>query len=96
MQQARLGRQTRPHDMLEIPLLVPLDIRQRVAVARPRDQGRRVDDQRAEILDILAESGQSLRRRPDVGRGILREIREVVRGGVLQFRVLVEGAVDVV
>lgn len=96
VQQPGLGGQARLDDMFQVSGFVAFNVRQRVSVARPRHEGCRVDDQGAQLFEALTERGETLRWRPDVGSGILREVWEAVCRRILQLWILVEGAVDVV
>jgi hypothetical protein len=82
--------------MLKIALLVPLNIGQRISITCSRDKARRINNKRAQVFHIRPKRGKLFRRRPYIRRRVLWEIREIVCWRVLQFFVLVKGAVDIV
>lgn len=96
VQQPGLAGQAGLDNVLQVSRRVSVDVGLGVAVAGARDERRSVDYQVAQVRQALAERGHAVTWRPDVGRRVLGEVREVVCGGILELWVLVECAVDVV
>lgn len=95
MQQPRLSGKTPSHNLLQIPRLIPIDTFHREAITRARHQRRRINNQRAELLEAAPEGGEIRLARPDIGGGVFGEFCVDGRRA-LQGRVVVERAVQVV